>query len=576
MASNTPSITTWNRIEPRPRSAQFGPSLAAQVRDPAWFLCRQWQTGEFAGQDAGSPAFLTVATTTSDMVSWRAGNTSKAMDSHAPLEKQLLAEPFSSKDLSLSVEIGQVFRTMVTSDIYELFLEQFPLTAPDPPQTMDFNPRDAETRGFLAVCAGLALDGAAVYALAKQYHATPTMSLPAWILAAMVGPVKTALGSLYDWVQAVWGEVSDDDVDPPGWVAERLEYRLQVQAQAPDGSGLGLDTHPDALGELPWSSFDVSADAIAPPPSSTVDQHRLTMIPGHVRFRCMPAPRFWDFETSDIALPNVRPEPRDVGKILTLDFLLIHGADWFIAPIAQELGKLARVDNVVVTDVFGVQTSIDRGDKNTRSPGPTRWTLFTPVTPTTVGDFFVSSPSAGNAVRAGRPLESVRFARDDMANMAWGIENATASLIGRPRPGAERDAAVDAIAPVLPAPSTDTTSPLRYQVETKVPIHWIPLLGDGNPVTHLRVAAMVRPDGESPPTFLPVAPTGKILQPGGSSTYLLADEEVPRDGVVVERVPYRCRWTDGSSHLWLARRRRTGAGETASALRFDVASLTKS
>src|SRR6185436_11507175 len=70
----SPSITWWNRLEPQPRTNNFGPSLAAKVRDPAWFLARQWQVGEFTGQDVGSPAFVTVATTTSPMKTWSAGN----------------------------------------------------------------------------------------------------------------------------------------------------------------------------------------------------------------------------------------------------------------------------------------------------------------------------------------------------------------------------------------------------------------------------------------------------------------------------------------------------------------------
>jgi hypothetical protein len=203
--------------------------------------------------------------------------------------------------------------------------------------------------------------------------------------------------------------------------------------------------------------------------------------------------------------------------------------------------------------------------------------LFAPATPTALAPYYVCSPTVGTAAVTGAPLESVRFARDEMANMAWAIENATARPIGRPRPGAERDAAQDAFAPITPQPSTDTTSPLRYQVETKVPVHWVPLLGTGTPITALQVAEMARPklSGPTPPDFVGVPPVGNILRPKGpgprtDAGYQLADEEVPREGLVVERVVYRSRWTDGSSHLWIARRRRTGAGETASALRFDV------
>ena len=54
------SITYWNRVEPRPRSRSIQRSLMAQVRDPLWFLTRQWQFGEFQGEDAASPAYVQI------------------------------------------------------------------------------------------------------------------------------------------------------------------------------------------------------------------------------------------------------------------------------------------------------------------------------------------------------------------------------------------------------------------------------------------------------------------------------------------------------------------------------------
>ncbi len=48
------SITTWVRLEPRPRDGALDESLQAQVRDPLWLLARQWQFGEFQGENTGS------------------------------------------------------------------------------------------------------------------------------------------------------------------------------------------------------------------------------------------------------------------------------------------------------------------------------------------------------------------------------------------------------------------------------------------------------------------------------------------------------------------------------------------
>src|SRR6476659_9967009 len=50
-----PSITTWSRIEPRTSGADIDVGYAARVHDPLWLLARQWQVGEFQGEDAGTP-----------------------------------------------------------------------------------------------------------------------------------------------------------------------------------------------------------------------------------------------------------------------------------------------------------------------------------------------------------------------------------------------------------------------------------------------------------------------------------------------------------------------------------------
>ena len=50
-----PAITRWNRLEGRPRTHDFDRALRAEVRDALWMLSRQWQLGEFVGDDAGSP-----------------------------------------------------------------------------------------------------------------------------------------------------------------------------------------------------------------------------------------------------------------------------------------------------------------------------------------------------------------------------------------------------------------------------------------------------------------------------------------------------------------------------------------
>lgn len=588
-----PSLTVWNRIEPRPRSNFFGANLSASVRDPAWFLARQWQMGEAQGEDAGSASFVSLSTTTTPIDRWVVGNTAHGF-TNGPVERQALSEPFPDNDLGLQVQVAQLFddlldRAMTAaglSDAVKTALSnavqaRFPVHTPGPDEEPDkFNPIDPSSRRFISIVTGRSYNGASLYAEAKATPNAAGVNDAITTDQAQKAVVFTAYTDLIKWVGKVWGDIGT--ADPVPWVPERLEYQLSVGAGAA-GASTTLAVHPDEDGELHWSSFDVTAEdaaAASPPPAAVT-----TVIsrPVHLRFRSMPAARFWDFETSDAPLPSVKVQTRDLAKLLALDFMLVHGEDWFVLPYTVPVGSITRVASLVVNDVFGGQTLVERADKGAAAQaGPNRFTLFSSVKvdgngmPGDVSRVFVSPPSAGSAMQIGRAREDVRFARDEMANMAWGIERAVESPIGDPRPGRERDAAADAAAPIEQPKSNDTTSPLRYLIESKVPVNYIPLIGipvaTGSNQFILQKGAVVRPTKEL--TYETVAAAGRILNPAGRSSavpYQIVEEEVPRTGLTIQRAVFRTRWIDGSTHVWIARRRRAGSGEAQSGLVFDQA-----
>ena len=72
-----------------------------------------------------------------------------------------------------------------------------------------------------------------------------------------------------------------------------------------------------------------------------------------------------------------------------------------------------------------------------------------------------------------------------------------------------------------------------------------------------------------------VYPKGVLLRtdprrdPDSEPPLRLAEEEVPREGAIVERTFRYARWFDGRSLLWLGRRKHAGRGEASSGLRFD-------
>ena len=88
-----PTITLWNRLEGRPRAANFERALKAEVRDALWMLSKQWQAGEFQGEDAASALLTKVNIQTTALTKYQAGDAA--------------AVPFSDLDTPLEVKVEQ-------------------------------------------------------------------------------------------------------------------------------------------------------------------------------------------------------------------------------------------------------------------------------------------------------------------------------------------------------------------------------------------------------------------------------------------------------------------------------------
>ena len=69
-----PSAVTWSRLEPLTLTPDLTPGLQTLLGDPLWMLGRQWQFGEFQGEDAGTPISAVVEMRTGAAVpaaAWR-------------------------------------------------------------------------------------------------------------------------------------------------------------------------------------------------------------------------------------------------------------------------------------------------------------------------------------------------------------------------------------------------------------------------------------------------------------------------------------------------------------------------
>jgi hypothetical protein len=557
------SITYWHRLEPRPRAPSLAEPLSARVRDPLWFLARQWQFGEFQGEDAGSPAFARVAGHHVPLTEWRAGAGAAApLPAGTPVEPLFEREAFTP-DLSLRVELAQTFESLLleggalsaqqVGDVLASLRAGMPLPAP-PADDPDAN------RLFL-VAAGRAFDGVALY---QASRATPP-ALPAGVVlpTGTEAALSAAQQSLVSWVASTLGEIGDED--PACWQPERLEYAASVLAPSTDGGALELVAGSSPDGTFEWHAFSV-AKATAPAGRSRPEAEAKpwSIIPTHVRFRGMPNARWWDFENGTTDFGDIRPDRRDLARLVVMDFMLVHSNDWFVIPYDLPVGCLGRIDSLVVRDVFGGDTLVERADR-IPLPAGQRWSLYSVTADAAANgfaDFLLLPPTATEFTQASAPIEDVRFLRDELANLAWAVEETIEGGDGTPRPGHERSVARAPQPP--PAPGV-----LSYRIQSDVPGHWIPFLpvtvdADAGSIV-LERAGMPAPGGGL------VRPAGRILSPSSKAggPYQILEEEVPRAGTRIVRVICRSRWTDGSTHLWIARRKSAGLGEASSALVFD-------
>ena len=429
----------------------------------------------------------------------------------------------------------------LAASVNALLLAKYPLPGSADPAVVN----------LLAACVATVPDGVAIYSDVANGHA------PAFDSAtdAALKPVFTAFAA---WVVEVLGNIGSGP--PANWNAATLSYAISYPATLPDGRSATLAAQPDRSNGLEWYSFDVARAAPGQGPAPLVTR---SVIPTHVRFRGMPNERFWDFESNKTEFGNIVADVSDAGRLLFLDFMLIHGVGWFIAPLDVSIGSLCQVDSITVHDAFGGTTAIPRADA-TLGPAGERSTLFSTTDQSSggVAGFLFAAPTCAAAVQRSRPLEDVRIFRDDAADLAWAVEETAPDALGSPTPGYERGPA--------PQPATPLAI-LRYQLQTAVPPAWFALVPQE--VSGALVDFAPEPIAGGSPT-----PWGRIvpsLTSAGNPG--VPEQAVPRAGLRLQRLFHRTRWIDGTTHMWMARRRLLGSRGPASGQTYDqVIDITSS
>ncbi len=598
-----PTVTLWNRLEGRPRTDAFDRALRAEVRDALWMLSRQWQMGEFQGDDAGSPIFARVHLTTTRLDRYRPGeHPVEPFDDATPLEAEVERRhiPFTvggaPAALDLRLLLGRQWVKMLNAalggDHTADFVAAYPVDVPDPtdPAHAPLCAHPEAWSRFAAV-GGRRMDGWKLYAhLAADpsHHAYDGIGA----LAGREAEVEAVEARWRAWYERLFTQPAADGVD--AWEPSRLEYRFACSAPDLEGEKV-LAAEEYYHGRLDWYSLDVDAEAAAlgdpgagtPAAPATETQ---VLLPTPLAFEGMPHTRWWTFEDRRTSFGDIKPDTTDIAKLLLMEFGLVYANDWFMIPYTLKAGSLVRILGMAVTNVFGERTWVEAAGRGPDDAWQ-RWAMYLQSTRGDAGhpaDTGLCLLPTVPKVQEGRPLEEVLLLRDEVANLVWGVEATVPLAGGGGKPGAE--AARETLAwfradlerrvgagTTVPAPPPATTAAIRYQVMNTVPENWIPFIPVHVPGSvrevQLQRAALPRILEGDPDDPQRVRPRTALLRQGldgaQAQPLFLHEEEVPRAGVRVTQSFQRTRWRDGRVWVWLGARKQTGRGEGASGLAFD-------
>jgi hypothetical protein len=533
-----------------------------------FMLTRQWQLGEFMGEDAGSPVQATIETEAVPLKRFHAAESPAVnLDGRLPLDVCVEAESIAL-GVRGAVQLGLRFEAAMSAlapalssseileleDLIDKFRTKYPVELQSPAGELP----DARSRQFRAAAGGRVTDGCKLYEAAKG--SPQNVPLDPIIPSSLSASVATVLQAFVAFRKSLYSEPVSDKA----WKPEELRYGFSVDVNA-----MSLEAKGFPGGRMDWESFSLVAPKYPTSATTPPSKNQRTFIPQNLTFRGMPSSRWWNFEAGETDFGQLDTELVDLAKMIVMEFALVYGNDWFELPVPMEVGTLSRVTRLVVTNTFGERTLI-RPTEDLAKANDRPWSMFKlsrPGLPAPPDFIFV--PPAVAVTQDGADLEEVSFLRDEMAAMAWAIE--------RKVPG-PMDTGLDAYEPFLqrmadlqrsappPAPKQTGDPDIRYVLGNSVPDNWLPMV----PVkTTERDFIYRRGLMEITASGLTGAHAhGVVLEP--DQAFYVYDEAIPRAGVSVRRYFRRARWTDGSTRVWLARQVRPGPRAGVSGLAFDI------
>lgn len=608
------AITLWNRLEGRPRKEDFDRSLRAEVRDPLWMLTRQWQFGEFKGEDAGSAVKARVQLNTSrtdryavkdenrDATGGEQFQEAVPYDQTLPLEIEVERELVlpvgpepNTEDLALRSRMGRhwvrllkqaglpvsVKNAIVAEFGFKDISEKNPVTGDEPLELAHLQ-SDPQAWQSLRAVKGRLPDGR------ELLLAIGDGEFERWLGESgleldHIEMLRDLAQDYVSWFRRLYSQPEKPEKED-AWAPSYLEYQFAVSApEDPSGETRAMLVAEQYYhGSLDWYAFDIDnkrrlqdLPEVEFPANSFTARKPVAFLPTQIEFNGMPNVRWWEFEDRRTDFGSIRANTADVPLLLLAEFGLIYGNDWTVIPYDLEVGSLTDIRGIIVSDVFGVQTLIRPAGKG-QGMDWQRWSMYNLASGDGVDNRLFLPPSVAK-VQESNAIEKVVLARDEISNLVWGVEEIIPGVTGTGVNGFEAGKALSSHFLASQTPPDVTSAPndakIRYVLGSSVPENWIPFIAAHKPGSNREVrlqrGAMPRLTDQVHKTV--IRPRGQILRVGldNEQPYFVHEEEVPRSGVIVTRKFQRARGPNGEVFTWIGRRKETGRGEGASGLVFD-------
>lgn len=612
------------RIEGRTRNTDPTEAMRLRVHDPLWMLARQWQMGEFRGNNTGTAMSVRCTVRYDDC----------SADPIEPVTEQINpCIDFLARIESAVYFLDLLKNTQEGGNLVKTFrlqlIKKFPinweavstLVLPDAITKDEEMKLNRHLQNYAKTYKGKIFDGAALYQYLSQDQGTAEASPKA------ASPLDRSLmlikGEFMAWYEKKYKPASSTHQH---WQAADLCYTVETQVA---GETYKSDNYQG--GRLSWYTFDYEQklnglNELKPGLGSGVRPFEPSL-PTPATFAAAPNKRLWQMEDRKVFMGNSVEEPSEANSVV-MRYATMYSNDWMLFPLKTEIGKYITVKKIEVFDTFGGCFSIDEkdraGNKEKQGENEEPWQMFTNSTfgkrkQTVVNGLFYAPQLA--ATVEGKPIEEVKVLRDEIANMVWGVENIVSdgcggtmdanlyakrletivngqNKVGEPEHQPDTVVFGQGKSPELvKAPGNNAPqAKFSYSLQSSVPFNWIPFIPQRlsskvskNLPFFMGGREIILRRGKMPCyifnkdhyDLLAVRPQGSIMRPvlrfiiNGDGKVkeepmIIHEEAVQATGIRLTKNYQRARWIGGKTYQWLGIYKRQAKTDASSGLIFDT------